>query len=51
MNEIKDEATTKAGNLRTATIHMNLLYSSQRLKPASPIKKNRHFNKLPVYFR
>jgi hypothetical protein len=50
MNEIKDEATTKAGYLRIATIHLNLHYSSHRLNPASLIKKNR-LNKLPVYFR
>jgi len=39
MNEIKDEATTNAGYLRTTTIHLNLHYSSHRLKPASMIKK------------
>jgi hypothetical protein len=39
MNEIKDEATTNAGYLRMATIHLNLHYSGHRLKPASLIKK------------
>jgi hypothetical protein len=43
MNEVKDETTTDAGYLRMATIHLNLHYSSHRLKPASPIKKKSSF--------
>jgi len=42
MNVIIDEATTNAGYLRMATIHLNLHYSSHRLKPASLIKKKKN---------